>query len=110
MPIFLHSWGPFGPSGRIEANDLDEACTLVHAQLDSLGMTVTARHLPPDGPNTDPCMPWFGAVLVVRSPEPRYGDNAQLRVGVYELGQTGYHDQGRRLLEAQVMKQHEGVA
>lgn len=99
MPHFFHSWGPFGPSGRVEATDLDDACTLVHAHLDSLGMTVTARHLPPEDASTDPCMPWQGVVLVVRSPQPRYGDNAQLHIAVYEQGQTSYHDKSRQRLE-----------
>ena len=101
MSTFLHSWSPYGPSGALEAEHLDAACTVVHTCCEAMGLSITARHLPPED-GSDPMMPWEGCVLVVRSQEPRYGDNAQLRVAVYELGQTSYHDQCRRKLEAQV--------
>ena len=101
MPTFLHGWSPYGPSGRLEAEHLDAACTVIHLCLEAMDLQVTARHLPPED-GIDPMMPREGCVLVVRSQEPRYGDNAQLRVAVYELGQTSYHDQCRRKLEAQV--------
>ena len=101
MSAFIHSWSPYGPSGFIEAETLDDACAGLHNIIELLGMQVTARHLPPED-GSDPMMPWEGCVLVVRSQTPRYGDNAQLRVAVYERGQTSYHDSCRRKLEAQV--------
>ena len=97
MPTFLHSWSPYGPSGRLEAENLDAACTVIHLCIEAMDLKVTARHLPPED-GSDPMMPWEGCVLVVRSQTPRYGDNAQLRVAVYELGQTSYHDSCRKKL------------
>ena len=94
MPLFVHSWSPYGPSGTIEAEDLDAACTAVHAIIDLLAMQVTARHLPPSN-GDDPMMPWEGAVLVVESRVQRYGDNAQLRIAVYGVDQTSYFDKMR---------------
>jgi len=94
MPTFLHSWSPYGPSGRVEAEHLDMACAMVHAALEALGLRITARHLPPLGDTS-----WQGAVLVVRSQEARYGDNAELRVSVYALGETSYHDSCRKNIE-----------
>ena len=98
MSTFIHTWSPYGPSGMIEADTLDEACTAVHSVIELLGMRVTARHLPPED-GSDPMMPWSGAVLVVRSQTPNYGDNAQLRIAVYAAGQDSYFDQCRRKLE-----------
>lgn len=99
MPTFLHSWSPYGPSGAVEADNLDAACTVVHIAVEAIGLKVVARHLPPETPADDPLMPWEGCVLVVKSPVPRYGDNAQLHIAIYEHGQTSYHDKSRQRLE-----------
>ena len=98
MPTFIASVGPYGPSATWEAENLDVASAHVHTSFGTLGFRITARHLPPEDGN-DPLMPWEGAVLVIRSREPRYGDHAELRISIAEEGQHSYHDQMRRQLQ-----------
>lgn len=100
MLTFAATVSPYGPSGLFQAENLDEASALVHTCFEGMGFQIVARHLPPlEEPVKDPFMPWFGAVLVIRSQEPRYGDNAELRVSIVELGQPSYHDKMRHALE-----------
>lgn len=101
MTEFIISWGPYGPSGRVQADNLDHASAMVHGALETLGLYVVARHLPnTETPSDDPMMPWEGAVLVMESPVKRYGDQGQVRVAVYHSTKTSYFDKQRCKMEA----------
>ena len=93
--IFVCSWGPYGPSGRIEAETLDVASKYVHELLEAFGLQIVARHLPPLDETG-----WTGAVLLAASPVKRYGDMNKLAVSLCEVGQASYWDWQRKQKQA----------
>lgn len=96
MAEFIVSWSPYGPSGRIQAEDGAAAAMQVVQGLQQLGLQCEV-FTPLDAQASD----WQGRWITICSPVKRYGDSSSFGICVYAPGQISFYDRRREYLEAQ---------